>query len=276
MSDNTVYLVTGANRGIGLHLTTLLLARPNTTVIATSRTPSITPGTLPGPPHPTSKLVPFLLDEADPSINHASLRARLAAEHPDVTRLDVVVANAGGSSGFKDVLGTAPEEMARDFEVNALGPARLFRAVEGLLLRGEEGQGGDGGDSAGGEEGKKKMEARGKALKRFVLITSSVGSIGSLEMECLPGVGYGMSKAAANWWARRVSLEFAGKGLVVGILHPGWVKTAMGQAIADAVGFPEPPLSQEESAKGVLEQIDNLTPEKSGQFLTYNGMSLPW
>lgn len=75
-----------------------------------------------------------------------------------------------------------------------------------------------------------------------------------------------------------------------------WVKTAMGQAMADAVGFPEPSLSEEESAKGVLEQvssphremsgrvmanrvmeqIDHLTPEKSGQFLAWNGMSLPW
>ncbi|KXX73565.1 Norsolorinic acid ketoreductase [Madurella mycetomatis] len=262
MSDNTIYLITGANRGIGLHLTALLLARPNTTVIATSRTPSITPASIPGTLHPTSKLIPFLLDESNPVINHASLRARLAAEYPDVTRLDVVVANAGGSSGFKDVLGTEPEEIARDLEVNTLGAVRLFQAVVGLLL-------GEGGDVDGvGEED--------KGRKRFVVVSSSVGSIGALEMENFPGVGYGMSKAATNWWARKVSLEFAAKGLLVGVLHPGWVKTAMGQAMADAVGFPEPPLSSEESAKGVLTQIENLTPEKSGQFLAWNGMNLPW
>jgi hypothetical protein len=30
-----------------------------------------------------------------------------------------------------------------------------------------------------------------------------------------------MSKAAANYWAKKVSVEFKGKGLLVGIVHPG-------------------------------------------------------
>jgi NAD(P)-dependent dehydrogenase (short-subunit alcohol dehydrogenase family) len=99
------------------------------------------------------------------------------------------------------VLDTDPEvDMLRDFEVNAVGPARLFRAVWPLL----EGSGGGGG---GGQ-------------KRFVLITSSLGSIGTLDVESMPGVAYGMSKAAANWWAKKVSVELTGR-LVVGIIHPG-------------------------------------------------------
>lgn len=54
--------------------------------------------------------------------------------------------------------------MLRDFEVNALGPVRVFRAVwEGGLFPGE------------GE-------------KKFVLMTSSIGSIGTLETESLPGI----------------------------------------------------------------------------------------
>ncbi|KAK4110921.1 NAD(P)-binding protein [Canariomyces notabilis] len=231
MSDNTVYLITGANRGIGFKLVTLLLARPHTIVIATSRSPTFPPLAADATVHPTSKLIPF--------------------------HLDVVVANAGSSTGFKDVLHTEPDEMLRDFEVNTLGPVRLFRAVAGLMQLQEEGA---------------------KKEKKFVLITSSIGSIGIMDLEkmLLPGVGYGMSKAAANWWAKRISLEFKDKGLLVGVLHPGWVKTAMGQALADALGLKEAAITEDESAKGVLEQIDNLTTEKSGQFLTYNGMQLPW
>lgn len=34
-----------------------------------------------------------------------------------------------------------------------------------------------------------------------------------------------------------------------------WVKTAMGQAIADTVGLSEPPLDVHESAKGVIQQV---------------------
>ncbi len=58
-------------------------------------------------------------------------------------------------------------------------------------------------------------------MKKFILITSSMGSITVLEQEILPGVTYGMSKAPANWFAKKVSVDFKEKGLVVGILHPG-------------------------------------------------------
>jgi hypothetical protein len=34
-----------------------------------------------------------------------------------------------------------------------------------------------------------------------------------------------------------------------------WVQTELGQVLADAIGFPEPPMSVEESARGVLEQV---------------------
>ena len=34
-----------------------------------------------------------------------------------------------------------------------------------------------------------------------------------------------------------------------------WVKTANGQAFADSIGVNEPPMTVEESAKGVLEQV---------------------
>jgi NAD(P)-dependent dehydrogenase (short-subunit alcohol dehydrogenase family) len=107
---------------------------------------------------------------------------------------------------LRGVLDTDPEvDMLRDFEVNAVGPARLFRAVWPLL---------EGGGGAGGE-----ATAAGRE-KRFVLITSSLGSIGTLDVESMPGVAYGMSKAAANWWAKKVSVELKGR-LVVGIIHPG-------------------------------------------------------
>ncbi|KAK5657828.1 hypothetical protein OQA88_2901 [Cercophora sp. LCS_1] len=250
MAENTVYLVTGANRGnllttqkgIGLSLSSLLASRPNSVVIATSRRPM---RAIPIPTHPTSSYITLLLDETQPSINSSTLISRL--KELGITHLDVVIANAGGSSGFKNVLETKDEEAMRDFEVNAVGLVRLFGGVWALLER----QGTVGERDTG----------------KFVVIGSSVGSIGCLEEESFPGVAYGMSKAAANWFAKKVSVEFKGR-LSVAVVHPGyglgtgnalttnrWVKTSLGQELADAVNFPEPPLSVEESAKGVLEQV---------------------
>ncbi|KAL2176878.1 uncharacterized protein P884DRAFT_285490 [Thermothelomyces heterothallicus CBS 202.75] len=283
MSNNTVYLITGANRGIGLAVTTLLLSRPHTTVIATSRNPSasLEPASFPeGKIHPTSRLVPVLLDDgddaarADPARASRTLAARLRDEH-GVTALDVVIANAGGSTCAGNVLTADPDVMGRDFRVNAAGTARLFQAVWPLLesreerkenkKKDEEGEGGKG--EEGGPAGWEK--------KKFIYISSSLGSIGILERESMPGIAYGMSKAAANWFVRKVSVELKGK-LVAGVLHPGWVQTALGQILADAVGRKEPPMTVEQSAKCVVEQIDNWTPDKSGQFLSYDGKPLPW
>ncbi|KAK0636498.1 hypothetical protein B0T17DRAFT_83086 [Bombardia bombarda] len=262
MSGDTVYLVTGANRGIGLAITTLLVRRPHTIVVATSRKQHADDlNNTAADAHETSKIVPVLLDEQVPALSSATLPGRLLAEH-GIARLDVVIANAGGSSGFKSILETdMDQDLLYDFSVNAVGPAKLFRAVWPLLLLPSS--------AAGGSE-------TVKGGKKFVLVTSSVGSIGALEEESMPTTAYGMSKAAANWFARKLSVEFRDRGLLVGIVHPGWVKTAMGQAVADAVHFKEPPLGVEESAQGVVEQIDDLTPETSGQFLTYNGQPLPW
>ncbi|KAK1832085.1 NAD(P)-binding Rossmann-fold containing protein [Podospora conica] len=248
MSQNTVYLVTGANRGIGHALTSHLLLRPNTTVIATSRTPFPTP-------YPStaasSKFLPLLLDDANPAIASTTLASRLASEH-GLTHIDVVVANAGASSGFRDVLDLqdVEGELVFDFVANAVGPVKLFRGVWPLLKSGEG--------------------------KRFVLVSSVMGSIGGLGEEMLPGLAYGMSKAAANFFARKVGLQYKGEGLVVGVLHPGWVKTTMGQAVADEVNMKEPPMTVEESAARIVERIDALTPETSAKFLSYDGKELPW
>ncbi|KAK4044086.1 hypothetical protein C8A01DRAFT_43021 [Parachaetomium inaequale] len=272
MADNTVYLITGANRGIGLAVTTLLLTRPHTTVVATARHPSPSLDSFPREKiHPTSKLTPILLDDgagSDPArTSSATLAARLRDEH-GVAALDVVVANAGGSTAMGGVLTTSPEEMERDFGVNAAGPARLFQAVWPVMEHPSSSSSSSPIEGGVGEAGRQKE-------KKFVLITSTLGSIGLLDQEVMPGVAYGMSKAAANWFARKVSVELKGK-VVVGVLHPGWVQTELGQSLADAIGYKQPPMTVEQCAKAVVEQIDNWTPEKSGQFLSYKGEQLPW
>lgn len=55
-----------------------------------------------------------------------------------------------------------------------------------------------------------------------------------------------------------------------------WVKTQMGQGIADSIGFPEPPTTTEDSARACVEQMDKLEKANSGRYVTYTGEVLPW
>ncbi len=50
----------------------------------------------------------------------------------------------------------------------------------------------------------------------------------------------------------------------------------MGQALADSLGVPEPPMPVDRSAKLCLQQIDGWTADKSGMFLSFGGRELPW
>ncbi|KAK4663201.1 hypothetical protein QC763_606540 [Podospora pseudopauciseta] len=201
-SSNTVYLVTGANRGIGLAIVKLLSARPKTTIIATTRsfsTPSPFDATTPH--HATSCVIPILLDDAKDEISSSTLPSRL--QSLGITHINTLIANAGSATGFKSVFDTTEEEYLADLNVNTLGPIRLFKALWPLL------------EKEGG---------------KFVVIGSSVGSIGGLvtpEGEVEGGMlvcgGYGLSKCGVGWWVMklRAELKMQQKGVVVGVVHPG-------------------------------------------------------
>jgi len=205
------------NPGIGQAIATILLQRPSTTVIGTSRQLSSSQVNA-APTRPDdhcsggSKWIPVLLDESDPAISSATLATRLQADH-GITSVDVVIANAGATAGLKDIMHTdVDRDLAHDFAVNAVGPAKLFRGVVGLLGLA---------DCGAEEDSEEEEETRPRKESKFVLISTSLASIGGLGRESLPCTGYGMSKAAANWFARKLSVEFRERGLLVGIVHPG-------------------------------------------------------
>jgi NAD(P)-dependent dehydrogenase (short-subunit alcohol dehydrogenase family) len=216
-------LVTGANRGIGLALCRQLRDRGHQ-VIAACRRAS---GELRALGVRVEEGVDVASDEAV-----AALAGRLG----DV-RLDLLIHNAGvlESNRLDDLdLGS----VRRQFEVNALGPLRLTRALLGHL--------------AGGA--------------KIAIVTSRMGSIG--DNTSGGAYGYRMSKAAVNMAGVSLARDLAPRGISVAILHPGYVRTDMtGQH-----GNVDP----EESARGLLARIDELTPETSGGFWHASGERLPW
>jgi len=90
-SSNTVYLITGANRGLGLGLVTALLKRPNTTIIAGVRdvTSSSSKALLSLHAAEASQVILAHIDSND---QHS---AELAVKGlKGIDRIDTVIANA--------------------------------------------------------------------------------------------------------------------------------------------------------------------------------------
>ena len=126
----------------------------------------------------------------------------------------------------------------RQFEVNSLGPLRVTRALLGRLVDGSK-----------------------------VGIVSSL--MGSMTDNSSGGhYGYRMSKAAVNAAGVSLSHDLRPRGIAVAILHPGMVQTEM----TGRRGIPP-----EESVRGLLRLLDELTLERSGTFWhAPTGRELPW
>ena len=217
-------LVTGANRGIGLEYCRQLHQRGDD-VIAVCRQSSDELTQL-------DVRIESGIDlscEADQSV----LAKRLAG-----VALEGVILNAGilQTFGLDDL---DPEGISRQFEVNALAPLVLARALLNNM-------------SSGG---------------KIALMTSRMGSID--DNTSGGSYGYRMSKVALNMAGKSLAVDLKPRGIAVAILHPGLVRTRM-------IQFNPLGITPEESVRGLLERLDGLTLETTGTFWHANGAVLPW
>ncbi|KAF7367633.1 NAD(P)-binding protein [Mycena sanguinolenta] len=128
MSTKTVYLISGANRGIGYGLATTLAARPNSVVFAGARNPAAQSLQELAARHPN--VHPVKLTSGDQADNEAAIAEIQKIEG----QLDVVIANAGIAKHQGPLTTTPPAEFRDHFEVNTLGLVVLFQAAHALLL----------------------------------------------------------------------------------------------------------------------------------------------
>ena len=102
--------------------------------------------------------------------------------------------------------------------------------------------------------------------KLMIFIGTRSGSIGD------NGSGghyaYRCSKAALNMEVKSISIEFAQRGIVAAVLHPGSVAT---EARTGDTGIPV-----DESVTGMRNVIDRLAAEMSGTFQRYDGGTIEW
>ncbi|KZO92391.1 NAD(P)-binding protein [Calocera viscosa TUFC12733] len=243
----TVYLVSGANRGIGLGLVTALASRPETIVFAGARNPASAislkalEAQYPGNVHVLK------LTSADRADNDAAL-----AEIERVAgRLDVVIANAGIAAYFGPAVGTSEEVMLEHFRVNTLGPLVLFQAAHTLLLR--------------------------APTPKFVLISSGAGSITTGAAMPVGMLAYGVSKAGANFLVRKLAFEHPSLTCVV--ISPGGVDTDMAAfaSSTDPAMKDFETISVEQSVQGCLKLVDEACREEAGpRMRNYNGTLWEW
>lgn len=217
------WVVTGANRGIGLETCVQLKAR-GADVVAACRTRS----------KELDALGVTVVDGVEMTTDQGA--KKIAAALGDKT-IDVLFNNAGVL--VPDALGALDFDTVKNqLEVNALGPLRITQGLLGHLTKGS----------------------------KVAMISSRAGSIADNGSGGL--YGYRMSKAALNMAAMSLARDLAPKGIMVVVLHPGFIRTAM----TGGAGNDDPPAA----VKGLLARVDELTPAKSGKFFHANGEELPW
>ena len=239
-------LITGSNRGIGLEFAKQYADR-GWTVIATHRRDT-TPDTLAALEGQYPDVRAEKLDVTD----HGSIDA--LAEKLAGMPIDVLINNAGITGDFTkprpQSLGTLDYDMAvHFFRTNALGALKVSEAFLDNVAASDQ--------------------------KKIVAISSLAGSFEG-ESGGKGGIyWYRSSKAALNMMMVGVAADSKRKGITAALLSPGTVKV---EKIAEMVeragikGFIEP----SESIAGMIQVIENLTPDDSGAFIRYTGERQPF
>lgn len=213
------------NTGIGLHLTRTLLLRENTTVVATKRSSATSSPNLDGLQRARgSRLIIIPLaysrDEGGDGIQAKrdtvyDLVERLRGV--GVERIDILILNAGAATSFESVRETRTSELLEMFEVNTVWPVQIWQVVRPLLvgLSTEIGE-------KSGPAGARKGNNIPQITKKIIYISSALGSITGID-DATPSLAYGISKAGANYFVRKVHFEEGNEGtrVVCLALHPG-------------------------------------------------------
>ena len=242
-SGPPVAFVTGANRGIGLALSTVL-ADKGWRVIATCRDPE----------HAdelkalSAKNPGVTVDRLDVTDN-AALDSLAAKYHGQP--IDVLINNAG-------ILGDADAQQLGRFDqktfedvmrVNAYAPLRVAQTFLDNVAASRQ--------------------------KKIVTLTSRAGSITVVD-QAHDNYFYRMSKSASNMSMRLLQNDVRPRGIVVGLISPGPVDTQMNREWRH--GAPPSPSLQSpmQSAAAVVKVIEELTPEQTAHAIDFNGQELPW
>lgn len=222
-------LIAGANRGLGLALAREY-AGSRWSVIGTSRQPRM------------AKDLRALkaVDVAQLDVTSMASISRLARRLRD-RPIDVLLCNAGALGGASQLGHVDAAEFLALMQTNALGPLRLAEALLPQIAAGRQ--------------------------RKIIAISSRMGSIGS-GIDENGQYAYRCSKAALNMVMATMAFDLRAHRVTTAVLHPGWIKTDMGGALAE--------IPAADSAHGIRRVIASLRRRDSGGFFTWLGEPIPW
>lgn len=223
--------ITGAGRGIGLEIARQHVDAGDR-VLALVRNPESAAALADLATASGGKLTVHQMDVADT----ASVNAGAADSGSDAVDVLYNVAGVAGPEGAE--LESADWEAWDDtFRIMVQGPLRVLQA---FLPR---------------------MGAGSKVINITSQLAASTWPYGGYY-------AYAGAKAALNRMMRSVSIDLKDRGVIVGLVHPGWVQTEMGGEGAD--------ITPAESAAGIRKVAADWTLETSGDFLKWNGEPHAW
>src|SRR5213593_2363028 len=208
--ENRVFLVTGANSGIG-KATALGLARMGGTVVMACR--DATRGEAARQDIMRESGNPRVFLEIVDLASEASTRSLAEAFRRKYPRLDVLINNAGVYTSHREV---TMDGLERQFEVNYLSGFLLTQLLLELLKK--------------------------SAPSRVVNVSSSAHRGGRIRFDDLQGEGhyggfraYGQSKLAQILFTQELARRLEGTGVTVNACHPGVIRTNLGIGGASVV-----------------------------------------
>jgi len=240
-------LIIGATRGLGAALATAYASQPSTTVYGTTRSPS-------GPKTLSDKIVwvPHI-DVSDASVGKnlvnqlGMLGAGGGMVEGGVKAFDVVIITAGYFATEDFVNGPKWDDEVKMYTTSAISPPFIIHS----LFRGH-------------------FLAEGS---KVLLVSSESGSI-TLRHEKEGGGNYGhhASKAALNMVGKLLSLDVKDKGIIISIVHPGFMRTEMTKGVGfDKYWDDGGAVTPEVAAKSLIDWADKLDISKSGQYWAPRG-----
>ncbi len=192
----TTWLITGANRGIGLAMAAALIARKDR-VIAAVRDPFKLPDLLKTAPREHCVVVGM-----DVTDQRAVDRAAASVKET----VDVLVNNAGvNPPGRQNAVNADLAAFEQTLQVNTIAPLRVAQAFLPHLRRSQ--------------------------APRILTISSQMGALTTNASN--GAMAYRTSKAAVNKVMQCLASDLAGDNIPVAVVHPGWVRTDMGGGGAD-------------------------------------------
>ena len=188
----SMYLITGANRGIGLELTRQVLSQGHQ-VLATCRDPD------------NADELKALASDGDLQVERCDI-----GKPGDIASLvdtvggkpiDVLINNAGIYGPRDAVLGNLSREpWVEVMEIDLIAPMMLTQALLPNIQAGSE--------------------------KRVAFLSSKMGSIA--DNSSGGSYMYRTAKAALNQAIKSLAMDLQEQNIIALSLHPGWVRTAMG------------------------------------------------